>query len=130
VTTIKIKGNRKIVSPGIGDLLKSTWRIVLSQLIDFTSSNGELSDPTSNHYLSTNKLNPYQQAMHGSGSILKSYANSNTFSVSGFGAIPASEQYTSYFFYLNGGKCRKVNGTNGVLKTYQDELNGGFYYLA
>ena len=53
--------------PSMIDYLKSGWAISLSVAIDFTASNGELSDPTSLHYIDNDnpsKMSPYEEAIY------------------------------------------------------------------
>lgn len=57
--------------------------------IDFTSSNGNLTDPKSKHWQYSNgQQNDYEKAITSVGSILEPYAFNRRFAGFGFGGIP------------------------------------------
>lgn len=62
---------RVIENPNFVDYLRSGWQISLSVAIDFTASNGQVTDPTSLHSL--DDKNQYAQAIRQVGDILESY---------------------------------------------------------
>lgn len=57
--------------PNFVEYLRSGWQVSLSVAIDFTASNGQVSDPTSHHCLSSK--NQYADAIRQVGDILESY---------------------------------------------------------
>lgn len=62
--------------PSMVDYLRSGWKMSLSVCIDFTASNGELSNPMSLHYIdpnNLNKMNSYEEAILRVGTILEPY---------------------------------------------------------
>lgn len=80
-----------IEKPSMIEYLRSGWMISMSVAIDFTASNGELSDPSSLHYINLmdpTKMNQYEQAIFNVGTILEPYDFDRRFPVFGFGAIP------------------------------------------
>ena len=80
-----------IEKPTMMEYFRSGWIVSLSVAIDFTASNGELSDPNSLHYVNPKnpvKLTPYEEAIHRVGNILEPYDSDRKFPVFGFGAKP------------------------------------------
>jgi hypothetical protein len=80
-----------IVRPSMVDYLRSGWKISLSVAIDFTASNGELSDSYSLHYVDASnplKMTAYELAILQVGNILEAYDDDKMFPVFGFGAKP------------------------------------------
>lgn len=49
---LTILNPQKVTKPTIADFIRSGWTIAVACAIDFTASNGEISSPTSLHYLS------------------------------------------------------------------------------
>jgi len=77
--------------PTMVDYIRSGWIMSLSVAIDFTASNGELSSPSSLHYVDPNnpgKMNQYEQAIFQVGNILEPYDSDRMFPVFGFGGKP------------------------------------------
>lgn len=116
--------------PTMMDYLRSGWIICLSVAIDFTASNGELSDPSSLHYINPydpNKMTPYEQAIFQVGKILEPYDNDRKFPVFGFGAIPRfmGVEDISHCFHLNGQQNPEVLGVEGILEAYRTSMQGG-----
>jgi len=80
-----------IERPMMVDYLRSGWIISLSVAIDFTASNGELSEVNSLHYIdpyNPAKMTAYEQAIFQVGNILEPYDSDKQFPVFGFGAKP------------------------------------------
>jgi hypothetical protein len=59
--------------PGFIDYIRGGLQLNLSLAIDFTGSNGDPSSPSSLHYLSKTKKNPYQEAIESVSQILINY---------------------------------------------------------
>lgn len=75
VGTLSFDNIRILEKPSFVDYLRSGWYINLACAIDFTASNGELSDPNSLHHQSLNgHLNNYEEAITSVGNILEPYA--------------------------------------------------------
>ena len=111
--------------PSFFDFLHSGWKINLIMAIDFTSSNGEVTDPKSLHYLSPNgKLNDYQHAIKQVWAVLEPYSHNKMYPWYGFGGIPkyGEENKVSHWFNLNGLNYPDVRGVQGILEAYQYSL--------
>ena len=90
--------------------------------IDFTSSNGNPSSPSSLHYRS-NVFNPYQSAIKAVGDILLEYDSDKKVPVFGFGA-KFSDGSVSHCFPLNGVPANpEVYGIDGILQVYNHAMN-------
>jgi hypothetical protein len=116
--------------PTMMDYLRSGWIISLSVAIDFTASNGDLSDPNSLHYINPYdpmKMTAYEAAIFQVGSILEPYDSDRQFPVFGFGAKPRfmGVNDVSHCFHLNGLENPQVVGVKGILDAYRNALNGG-----
>jgi len=116
--------------PTMIDYLRSGWVISLSVAIDFTASNGELSEPGSLHYIDPhdpNKMTAYEQAIFQVGNILEPYDHNKQFPVFGFGAKPRFMGWNdvSHCFHLNGKEDPEVQGVSGILAAYRQAMQGG-----
>ena len=60
--------------PSFVEYLKSGWFINMSTAIDFTASNGEVTDPMSLHRIHGNRPNDYEMAIQSVGQVLEPYA--------------------------------------------------------
>lgn len=104
--TINVSQFRYIEKPSFTDYLRSGWFINMVAAIDFTASNGELSEPSSLHRQSPQPgfYNDYEKAILSVGTILEPYAYQSKFSVFGFGGVPrfAGQNSVSHCFNLNG----------------------------
>ncbi|CAI2364003.1 unnamed protein product [Moneuplotes crassus] len=119
-----------IEKPTMVDYLRSGWKISLSVAIDFTASNGELSESSSLHYINPNnpaKMTPYEEAIYNVGNILEPYDSDRMFPVFGFGAKPrfCGIQQVSHCFHLNGQENPEVEGVQGILEAYRNAMYGG-----
>ena len=119
-----------IERPSMVDYLRSGWIISLSVAIDFTASNGEISDPTSLHYIDPRdplKMNSYEEGILRVGTILEPYDHDRRFPVFGFGAIPRFMGINdiSHCFHLNGFENPQVEGVQGILEAYRNAMYGG-----
>lgn len=75
--------------------------------IDFTASNGVVTNPSSLHFIDIHNpdvLNSYEKAITSVGSILLNYDNDKLVPVFGFGGIPndSKDNLVSHCFPLNG----------------------------
>ena len=111
------------------DYLNSGWRINLVAAIDFTASNGDPRSPESNHYLSDQDRNDYENALFEVGSSVEiandNYNEDKSIQVYGFGGIPRHMKMNNVndCFALNGNpKKPEIQGIKNVLKTYRTHL--------
>ena len=99
--------------------------------IDFTASNGEITEPGSLHYLNpTGALNDYQTAIRQVGNILEAYDYNRQYPCFGFGGIPrySGSNVVSHCFHLNGNEDPEVEGVEGIMQAYHFSLlNCGLY---
>jgi hypothetical protein len=117
-----------IERPSMMDYLRSGWVISLSVAVDFTASNGELSESTSLHYIdphNPNIMTAYEQAIFQVGKILEPYDYDKQFPVYGFGAKPRfmGLDEVSHCFHLNGQANPCVVGVNGILESYRYKIH-------
>lgn len=99
----------------------------MSVAIDFTGSNGDITDPTSLHRLYTDgKQNDYEQAISSVGQILEPYAFDRKFALFGFGGIPrfAGGTTVSHCFNLTGSQNPTVDGLYQMFSHYRTALQG------
>lgn len=113
-----------VMRPSMIDFMRSGWKISLNVSIDFTASNGELSDSRSLHYIDPSnplKMTPYEQAIFQVGNILEPYDDDRMFPVFGFGAKPRymGIDEVLHWFNLNGLEDPSVHGVTGILEAYR-----------
>ena len=120
---IEFKQFSMIERPSFVDILRSGLQISLAIAIDFTQSNGNISDPSSLHSLKG--FNQYEQAIKSVGAILEPYDHSRNFPVFGFGGIPRHMgiNQVSHCFPLNGNPQNPtIQGIAGVQQAYRQSL--------
>lgn len=61
------------------DYIRNGTQMHFGVAIDFTASNGVFTDPKSLHYLSDDRLNSYEIALHAIGDIIQQYDSSHLF---------------------------------------------------
>ena len=103
------------------DYLRGGMQIALVFAIDFTSSNGEVTDPQSLHYVSSNSFNDYETAIYECGKIVAAYDYDQLFPVYGYGAQLFDGQ-THHCFPLTFTDDPNVKGIEGVLALYKAVL--------
>lgn len=97
--------------------------------IDFTSSNGFPTNPSSLHYynkssFSQGRFNPYEEAIHNVGSVLEFYDDDKLFPCYGFGACLDNQRIASHSFPLNRNEVNpNVSGIDGIMNIYHQTLN-------
>ena len=97
----------------------------LSVAIDFTASNGQVTDETSLH--AAGEQNDYTRAIKQVGDILEQYDHFKNFPCFGFGGVPRfmGENEVSHCFPLNGNFDEpEVQGIDGILETYYRNIRG------
>jgi hypothetical protein len=99
----------------------------MSVAIDYTASNGEVSDPKSYHYINEKDgehQNEYEIAMFHVGKVLDTYAYKHKFMAYGFGGKPEGAAEVSHCFPLNGNKDdSSITGLDKLMKTYKESLS-------
>lgn len=111
--------------PSFYDFLHSGWKMNLILAIDFTASNGEVTDPKSLHFINpSGRLNDYQSAILQVGNVLEPYSYNHRYTCYGFGGIPRylGTNQVSHCFHLNGQENPEVDGVQGIMDAYQFSL--------
>lgn len=117
------------------DLLYSGLQISLVVAIDFTLSNGQISNPNSLHYINSVEPNAYERAIRSCGTVIAYYDYDHKFPLLGFGGIPRGGRETEHSFPLNynfqGDPC--VNGIDEMVDVYKKaiswtQLSGPTYF--
>ena len=112
--------SRKTKNYTFMDYLKAGIEIGLSVAIDFTSSNGNINEITSLHYIDKNKPNQYERAIKACGNIIEPYDNDKLFPCFGFGA--KINNIITPIFNLNFQKDPNVKYINGIIDAYHKAL--------
>ena len=113
------------VKPSFYDFLRSGWQINLTVAVDFTASNGNITDYTSLHYINpTGELNQYQSALMNVGTILTNYDTDKLITAYGFGGIPNyfGTGAVSHCFHLNGQENPQCKHVYGLMEAYKFSL--------
>ena len=111
--------------PSFYDFLHSGWHINLTVAVDFTGSNGDITDPTSLHYVNpTGQQNQYQSALMNVGTILTNYDTDKLITAYGFGGIPyyIGNGIVSHCFHLNGTENPQCKRVFGLMEAYKFSL--------
>lgn len=99
--------------------------------IDYTLSNGYVSDRNSLHYMREGQYNQYQEALYNVGKILEPYDYDRNFPVFGFGGQARHLNFaTSHCFAINGQANPEINGIENILQVYQQTLAEGSIKLS
>ena len=104
------------------DYIKNGVQIALSIGIDFTSSNGNINDPKSLHYISPGKLNDYEQAIQSCGLIIAYYDYDQLIPVYGFGAVINNIPKVNMCFNINFKEDPNIYTIDNVLLEYRNCL--------
>ena len=104
------------------DYIKAGVQIRLSIGIDFTSSNYQINNPNSLHYISIGSLNNYEQAIKSCGMILSFYDYEQLFPVYGFGANINSNEEPNMCFNINFQQDPEIYTIDNVIKEYRNCL--------
>jgi hypothetical protein len=113
------------------DYIYSGMQIGMTAAIDFTASNGVVTNPTSLHYINSLEPNQYEQAIRSAGGIIAYYDTDKKFPCYGFGALYNGE--TSHCFNLTLSNESQVDGIEGIMQAYKNaiktvSLNGPTYF--
>ncbi|XP_031628974.1 copine-8-like [Contarinia nasturtii] len=126
---LRVNNSRIMEELSFLDFIRGGTQMHFAVAIDFTASNGPHTDPNSLHYISHNRLNFYEIALHGVGDIIQYYSSSKQFPAFGFGArIPPNGQ-VSHQFPLNGNPTHPFcSGIDEILIQYRNQLNSGIQF--
>ncbi|CAL8114916.1 unnamed protein product [Orchesella dallaii] len=104
------------------DYIQNGTQIHCGFAIDFTSSNGDPSDPSSLHFFSDSPSNPnpYEQAIQSVGTIIQDYDSGKMFPVYGFGARIPPLGAVSHNFYVTLTQSSYCYGIPGVMESYRN----------
>lgn len=106
------------------DYIRRGMNINLNIAIDYTTSNGDPSEPNSLHYIKEEELNEYQSAISILGSILSNYDSDHQYAVYGFGGKPSWLGSLSHGFPLNKDPSNPyIQGYEEVLNIYRSTLS-------
>ena len=116
-----------MAAPSFLEYLKAGVEICFLVAIDFTRSNGLPQYPTSLHHVLTDtmdgdrRLNVYEEAIFGVGSVLEAYDTDQLFPTWGFGAkLPGEDNVDSHCFAVNGqDDAPECQGVHGILDAYR-----------
>ena len=111
-------------NPHFIDYLRSGWGISIVGAVDYTSSNGKSTLPSSLHYLGVK--NQYEAAIYQVGQVLEPYDSYKSYPFFGFGGIPKHMGATgvSHCFLMNGNsKNPEIHTIVNCLATYRKTLN-------
>lgn len=111
----------------IDKLLQGKMQINLEIAIDYTKSNGDPKDPTSNHFIYGRGLNDYETAIKSCCDVLAPYDADQLFPVYGFGGVPLllngmPNNKVSHCFNINYQKDPEIHGVENILQTYKNSL--------
>jgi len=105
------------------DYLKCGMQINMEIAIDYTSSNGPPSHPTSLHYMNGNCPNDYEKAISSCCSIVSNYDDDQIFPLYGFGGIPPNNNNkVSHCFNVNLKDNPDIEGLNNIIPIYKKSL--------
>lgn len=124
--TLLIEQFEVVEKPSFMEYLRSGWGVNTSFAIDFTASNGELTDVRSLHRIDQTGhwMNQYERALLEVGRVVEPYAVNNQFAVFGFGGIPLflGSNAISHCFNLNGQNNPVIIGLNNVYSAYREAV--------
>ena len=105
------------------DYIRGGMQINLAIGIDFTGSNGKVTDPNSLHYIGS-KSNSYEIAIQSCGNILAYYDYDQLFPVFGFGGKFCMDNNVSHCYPINMNFDNpNIQYIEGVLQAYRNIMN-------
>ncbi|XP_018022776.1 copine-8 [Hyalella azteca] len=91
--------------------------------VDFTTSNGDVKDSSSLHFIKQGVENEYMTAIRAIAEIVQDYDSDGYFPALGFGG-KLSDGRLSHGFYMNGHKTNpNCQGVTGLLQAYYNAVN-------
>eukprot|EP00968_Pinguiococcus_pyrenoidosus_P003495 scaffold228_cov312-Pinguiococcus_pyrenoidosus.AAC.13 len=111
-----------LVKPSFSDYLRGGMELSMMVAIDYTASNGSVTQPTSLHYMDpSGRPNTYESAIQAVGSVIEPYDSDRQFPVYGFGGKVAGQ--ISHCFRLASPDSIEANGVQGVLEIYKNSFS-------
>lgn len=106
------------------DHLRQGMNLNLTVAIDYTSSNGIVTDVNSLHHIKEGELNEYEQAIEVFGAFLSEYDSDHKYPVFGFGGIPNWIGQVSHAFPLTKNPENPYcEGYEEILKLYRSTIH-------
>ena len=105
------------------ELLNKGLQISMVVGVDFTASNGDVSNPSSKHYFQGREPNQYERAIRSCGSILAYYDHDQKFPLLGFGGIPPNKSSAEFVFPLNFQADPNVGSIVEMVEVYKKSLS-------
>ena len=111
------------------DYIKGGTELHFAVAIDFTASNGVVSDPKSLHFMTESYPNSYEIALKSIAEIISHYDPKSMYASFGFGAIVPPDKVPSHHFPLNGNPAHPYcNGVNDLINCYKNMLSKVILY--
>jgi hypothetical protein len=105
------------------DYLRGGLQISMILGIDFTSSNMQVNDPNSLHYIHEEGMNAYEKAISACGKIVSYYDYDQMFPVFGYGAVLQDSEQVNHCFAINfHDEDPNINTIANINKTYRECL--------
>ncbi|RWS30816.1 copine-5-like isoform X4 [Leptotrombidium deliense] len=108
------------------DYIRGGLEMHFAVAIDFTASNGDVSDPKSHHFIDlyTGRQNAYEIALRAVGEIIQHYDTQGMFPGFGFGAKVPPSNRVSHQFPLNGNQQHPYcKGVDELIACYRQSVN-------
>ena len=123
--TLKFANIKILQTYSFLDYLSAGTQLSISIAIDYTGSNGAVTDKSSLHYIGTKErpsaqMTEYEHAMSSIGGVLEYYDKDRLFPVYGFGAKINGKLY--HDFNVNFLDNPNVFGMQGVLEAYRNSI--------
>ena len=119
---LKFSNMTVAAKPTFVDYLRSGLQLNLITAIDFTSSNGRVTDPKSLHFNCPGRMNQYEMCINEVGRIICQYDRDQMFPVYGFGGrINGVLDHCFPLTFNAQNPC--VSGLEGILGVYRQSLN-------
>ena len=112
------------IHPTFTDYIVGGCEISAIIAIDYTGSNGDPSQPSSLHHVSTIQKNQYQQAIEAVGQVVEPYDTDKQFPVLGFGAytMTAANKWSNHVEHCFNIGTGEAHGVQGILDAYKESL--------
>jgi hypothetical protein len=119
---LKLNSVQIVQKPTFVDYLRGGLQLNLVTAIDFTSSNGNVNDPRSLHYLNPNAPNQYESCIWAVGGVVCPYDSDQLFPVYGFGGRINGGPVNHCFPLTFNPQDPNVNGLNNIVGCYRNSL--------
>lgn len=112
-----------LTKPTFVSYLNSGLELNFHVAVDYTGSNGDPRSPSSLHYISNTKKNPYEFTIGCVGTVLQQYDTDRLFPCYGFGAkLPPAGQVSHDFCLSFIPDKPEVEGLEGIINAYKRSL--------